>query len=248
MLIPEKRMHDAGTRDYDPTMEGLAKTNAKAYSKGDLLLEGDLILCKTEKQDKAWYLAEIDKIYPDEIEVTYYSTPRPNLENYETGSKEQRMETLAEARFRKTWYIRQGKNAGMGTRKAPFPQNPEQRLWNGKLPLAEAEDLILAVGITLDPTGLLSKGSLQLASNLDVGYEALETHRGGQGRAASRTKASQRPVLLRGDQALRLYEMQKDFDKERQQDKEKKNNNDLTPSLNPGSILSKQHSVVQRPC
>jgi len=89
MLIPEKRMHDAGTRDYDPTMEGLAKTNAKAYSKGDLLLEGDLILCKTEKQDKAWYLAEIDKIYPDEIEVTYYSTPRPNLENYETGSKEQ---------------------------------------------------------------------------------------------------------------------------------------------------------------
>jgi hypothetical protein len=63
----------------------------------------------------------------------------------------------------------------MGTRKAPFPQNPEQRLWNGKLPLAEAEDLILAVGITLDPTGLLSKGSLQLASNLDVGYEALET-------------------------------------------------------------------------
>ena len=175
MLIPEKRMHDAGTRDYDPTMEGLAKTNAKAYSKGEPLLEGDLILCKTEKQDKAWYLAEIDKIYPDEIEVTYYSTPRPNLESYETGSKEQRMETLAEARFRKTWYIRQGKNAGMGTRKAPFPQNPEQRLWNGKLPLAEAEDLILAVGITLDPTGLLSKGSLQLASNLDVGYEALET-------------------------------------------------------------------------
>ena len=175
MLIPEKRMHDAGTRDYDPTMEGRAKTNAKAYSKGEPLLEGDLILCKTEKQDKAWYLAEIDKIYPDEIEVTYYSTPRPNLESYETGSKEQRMETLAEARFRKTWYIRQGKNAGMGTRKAPFPQNPEQRLWNGKLPLAEAEDLILAVGITLDPTGLLSKGSLQLASNLDVGYEALET-------------------------------------------------------------------------
>ena len=42
--------------------------------------------------------------------------------------------------------------------------------------------------------------------------------------------------------------MKKDFDKERQQDKEKKNNNDLTPSLNPGSILSKQHSVVQRPC
>ncbi len=63
----------------------------------------------------------------------------------------------------------------MGTRKAPFPQNPEQRLWNGKLPLAEAEDLILAVGITRDSTGLLSKGSLQMENNLDVEYEALET-------------------------------------------------------------------------
>ncbi len=116
------------------------------------------------------------QIYPNEIEVTYFSTPRPNLESYETGSKEQRLETLAEPRFRKTWYIRQGGNAEMSTRKASFPQNPEQRLWNEKLPLAEAEDLILAVGIiALDPTGLLSKGSLQLASNLDVGYEALET-------------------------------------------------------------------------
>ncbi len=85
------------------------------------------------------------------------------------------MKTLAEARFRKTWYIRQGRNAGMGTSKAPFPQNPEQWLGNGKLPLAKAEDPILAVEITLDPTGLLSKGSLRLASNFDVGYEALET-------------------------------------------------------------------------
>ncbi len=35
MLITEKRLHHAGTREYDPAMEGLAKTNAKAYSKGD---------------------------------------------------------------------------------------------------------------------------------------------------------------------------------------------------------------------
>jgi hypothetical protein len=51
---------------------------------------------------------EIDKIYsdPDEIEVTYFSTPRPSLDNYETSSKDQRLETLSEACFRKTWYIR----------------------------------------------------------------------------------------------------------------------------------------------
>jgi hypothetical protein len=85
------------------------------------------------------------------------------------------MEALAEACFRKTWHIRQGKNAGMATNKAPFPQNPELRLWKGKLPLAEREDLILAIGITLDPKGLLSKGSLQLASQLHISHEAAET-------------------------------------------------------------------------
>jgi hypothetical protein len=134
MLIPEKRMHHTGTRDYDPTTEGLARSSAKAYSKSDPLQEGILILCKTEKNDKGWYLAEIDKIYPDEIEVTYFSTPRPSLENYETSSKDQRLERLSEACFRKTWYVRQGKNAGMGTCQAPFPNNPELRLWKGKLP------------------------------------------------------------------------------------------------------------------
>jgi transposase InsO family protein len=175
MLIPEKRMQQPGIRDHDPTMEGLAKIIAKAHDKDDTLQEGILILCKTQKEDKGWYLAEIDKIYPDEIEVTYYATPRPSLDNYETSSKEQRMEALGEACFRKTWYIRQGKNAGMATNKAPFPQNPELRLWKGKLPLNEREDLILAIGITLDPKGLLSKGSLQLASQLDIGHDATET-------------------------------------------------------------------------
>ena len=63
----------------------------------------------------------------------------------------------------------------MRTYQAPFPNNPALRLWKGKLPLTEAEDLILAIGITLDPRGFLSKSSLQLASQLDAVHEALET-------------------------------------------------------------------------
>jgi hypothetical protein len=156
-------------------MEGLAKITAKAYDKDDALQEGILILCKTQKEDKGWFLAEIDKIYSDEIVVSYYATPRPSLDNYEASSKEQRMEALGEACFRKTWYLRQGKNAGKATNKAPFPLNPELRLWTGKLPLTEREELILAIGITLDHKGLLSKGSLLVASQLDIGHEAAET-------------------------------------------------------------------------
>ncbi len=158
-----------------PWKASLGRSSAKAYSKSDPLQEGILILCKTEKDDKGWYLAEIDKTYPDEIGVTYFSTPRPSLDNYETSSKDQRLETLSEARFRKTWCIRQGKNAGMGTCQAPFPNNLELRLWKGKMPLTEAENLILAIGITLDARGFLSKISLPLESQLDTGLEGLET-------------------------------------------------------------------------
>ena len=154
--------------------------------------------------------------------LTYFSTPRPSLDNYESSSKDQRLETLSEACFRKTGFIRQGKNAGMGTCQAPFPNNPELRLWKGKLPLTEAEDLILAIGITIDPRGFLSKSSLQLASQLDAGHEASARNRGGQGRAAGRLKAGELTVLLRRSQALRLCGMQKETYTQRQQDKEKK--------------------------
>ena len=63
----------------------------------------------------------------------------------------------------------------MATNKAPFPLNPELRLWKGKLLLTKREDLILVIGITLDHKGLLSKGSLLVASQLDIGHEAAET-------------------------------------------------------------------------
>jgi hypothetical protein len=54
----------------------------------------------------------------------------------------------------------------------------------GEADLTEAEDLILAIGITLDPRVFLSKSSLQLASQLDAGHEALETAEGKEERLA----------------------------------------------------------------
>ena len=245
MLIPEKRMQHPATRDHDPTMEGLVKIIAKAYDKDDALQEGILILCKTQKEDKGWYLAEIDKIYPDEIEVTYYATPRPGLDNYETSSKEQRMEALGEACFRKTWYIRQGKNAGMATNKAPFPQNPELRLWKGKLPLAECEDLILAIGITLDPKGLLSKGSLQLASQLDISHEAAETVEDKEEQLADLRLANS--LFCYAEARLcNCSRCKSKLTQTRNNTKKRKQRRDPVTNKQ-GSILSKQTEVVQRP-
>ncbi len=69
------------------------------------------------------------------------------MEDYNTANKEQKRSVLKNARFRKTWYISSGKNVGKTTLKAPFPKNPELRLWTGELPKTELNELILATDI-----------------------------------------------------------------------------------------------------
>ncbi len=64
------------------------------------------------------------------------------MEDYNTANKEQKIGVLKNARFRKTWYISSGKNVGKATLKAPFPKNLELRLWTGKLPKTELDELI----------------------------------------------------------------------------------------------------------
>ena len=97
------------------------------------------------------------------------------MENYNTANKEQRTDVLKNARFRKTWYISSGKNIGKATLKAPFPKNPELRLWTGKIPKTELEDLILATDIHLSPQGYLDKDSIDIASKLAIGHLATQT-------------------------------------------------------------------------
>jgi hypothetical protein len=65
---------------------------------GAEIREEDLILCKTELTDTEWYLAEIDKIYANEIEVIYYTTPANTAENFIDQSIDQRYENLRTAR------------------------------------------------------------------------------------------------------------------------------------------------------
>jgi hypothetical protein len=89
---------------------------------------------------------------------------------------EQKSENLRSARFRKTWFIRDGKNAGKGTIKAPFPSNPELRLWTGRLPKSELNGLIiLANNFKLSSQGYLSKDSIDIAVNLSVPFASMQT-------------------------------------------------------------------------
>jgi hypothetical protein len=175
MLIPERTFLTIDVTRHDPTASTSLQSEPALLKPGAKLQEEELALCKTDKGDKAWYLVEVHKIYPDEIEVIYYTTPREHLDGYETATHEQKQERLSQCRFRKTWFIRSGTNAGKGTLNAPFPKSPHLRLWTGKLPTNEFNDLILATGIRLDANGYLTKESLKIASQVAIPHEAINT-------------------------------------------------------------------------
>ena len=97
MLIPEQNMLmiDVTTLDVTDSRESGAKP--KLHTNG------------AELHDIEWYLTEINKIYSDEVEIIYFTTPIKVVENYIEQSIEQRSKNLRSTRFRKTWFIRDGK-------------------------------------------------------------------------------------------------------------------------------------------
>ncbi len=97
------------------------------------------------------------------------------MEGYTAATLHQRVGELLKARFRKTWYVYSGNNAGKGTIKPPFPYNPKLRLWTSKLPANEINDLVLATGMVLDPQGYLNRQSTSVAVQLDIGHESTRT-------------------------------------------------------------------------
>ena len=102
MLIPEQTMLmiDVTTLDVTDSRESGAKP--KLHTNSAELHEEDLILYKTDLTDTEWYLTEIDKIYSDEVEIIYFTTPIKVVENYIEQSMEQISENLRSTRFWKT--------------------------------------------------------------------------------------------------------------------------------------------------
>ena len=94
MLILEQTMLmiDVTTLNVTDSRESGAKP--KLHTNGAELHEEDLILCKTDLTDIEWYLTEIEKIYSDEAEIIYFTTPNKVVENCIEQSMEQRYENL----------------------------------------------------------------------------------------------------------------------------------------------------------
>ncbi len=81
MLISEQTMLmiDVTTLEVTDSRESGAKP--KLHTNGAELHEEDLILCNTDLTDIEWYLTEINKIYSNEDEIIYFTTPNKVVEN-----------------------------------------------------------------------------------------------------------------------------------------------------------------------
>ncbi len=62
-----------------------------------------------------------------------------------------------------------------GPSKLHFQATPDLRVWTGRLPKSELDELILANNVSLSPQGYLSKDSIDVATGLPITFGSYET-------------------------------------------------------------------------
>jgi hypothetical protein len=140
-------------------------------SKDDLSLhalkEGEIIILKDEPEAKDWYCAEVRAALANRIEVNYFTTQAPALDDYDKCSIQKRKTRLKEALFLRTWCLSGGK--GKPTTNPPSTNHARtNHLWWGKIPMEDVPNHILVRDVGLDATGKLDKNTINLASNLKI--------------------------------------------------------------------------------
>jgi len=115
------------------------------------------------------------RVLPNLVEVRYFTTPTPALEDYEHCSVQKRSERLGEICFRRTWHVRFGKHVGRATYKPPYPNNEDLQVWKGVLNTSDLDDMLLIRNVKIDAEGKLDEASLRLAAQLPISHEKLDT-------------------------------------------------------------------------
>ena len=115
------------------------------------------------------------RVLPNLVEVRYFTTPTPALENYEHCSVQKRSERLSEICFRRTWHVRFGKHVGRATYKPPYPNNEDLQVWKGVINTSDLDSMLLLRNVRIDAEGKLDEASLRLAAQLPISHEKLDT-------------------------------------------------------------------------
>jgi hypothetical protein len=128
--------------------------------------EGEIIICKGDTEAEGWYVAEISKVLDLTIQVKYFHTPSPPLEDYPNQSQEKIEARLSQAHFRRTWYIHGGMNHGKAIMTPPYPNNLDTRVWEGPIDKKDWGTVVLLRNVGITSAGRLEKDALKLATRL----------------------------------------------------------------------------------
>ena len=155
----------------DPTIANRSiigpQLNSEASRTANPLQEGEFVIMKDDPRAVTWYCAEVRKLLADRIEVNYYTTVTPALEEFQESSHMQREERLKEAHFLRTWCLDRGK--GLPTTIPPATNHGRMKhLWWGRIPLEDIDRHVLIRGVGLSALGKLDRTSIELAAKLDI--------------------------------------------------------------------------------
>jgi hypothetical protein len=107
-LLKKPRPNDA-----DPDFMKCQSMGTRLCSKDDsnlhALKEGEIIIIKDESEAKDWHCVEVRAVLADRIEVNYFTTQTPALDDYDECSIQKRKARLKEALFLRTWCLSGGK-------------------------------------------------------------------------------------------------------------------------------------------
>ncbi len=154
--------------EQDLTYHQERTQGTRISSKQDLaenhLKEGEIVILKDEPKAKDWYCAEVRAVLPDRIEVNYYTTQVPPLQNYVVASKKDKMAGIESATFLRTWCLR-----GDPTTEPPKSARArDKQLWWGRIPLEDIDKYILIRDVGLDASGKLDRITINLTVNLKI--------------------------------------------------------------------------------
>jgi hypothetical protein len=101
LVIPAKDFNGLDVDSFDPVVIE-AVSPPSLHVKGETHKEGELVVIK-DSSTEGWFLSEVLRVLPNLVEVRYFTTPTPALENYEHCSVQKRSEKrLSEICFRRT--------------------------------------------------------------------------------------------------------------------------------------------------
>lgn len=126
--------------------------------------EGEVMLLKDGESATTWYCAQVMEKLPDRIKVSYFTTQSASLEDYSKASVKDRLKSLRNVIFSKTWTLPNGE----ATIVAPALQGRRAPLWTGQIPLGFLDDQLLIRSVGLSSQGKLDETSVMLAAKLNI--------------------------------------------------------------------------------